>query len=533
MDTLKRGGKSSPIERRQVIKGMAAAEAASFLVGNAPGTSNFGELTWLPASRLREMVVKRQVSALEITRHFLARIERLEPLFHAFSHVDRDGALAAAKQADIDLKNGKSPGALHGIPVAIKDNLWVKGMPATAGSLIFANFRPSFDGTVVERLRAAGAIILGMTNMPEFAAWPRTQSYVAGETRNPWDRDRISGASSGGSAAAVAAGMVPVAIGTDGGGSVRIPASLCGIYGLFPTLGRVPDYGGFHCSPAGSAGPMARTVGDAAMIQQVISGPDARIQGGLIAPAPDVVSGLDSGVAGLRMAWSPDFGHIPIDPLIAGCARRALDALQAAGAKVDEIADRIEHPWGDGTMMAAIREAVGAGGYPTAPEGEIPDTASAESWLAASSARVGEIVFKIPEFREFYARHSGLLTPPQRLLSGVRPATSPVPSEQELRAAMDRIFASHDLLCSPTMAVVAPIAPPGWASAYGDSFMGTNFTFIANATGRPAITVPCGFVRDLPVGLQIIGRPGDEPTVLRAARALEAILPPQATPPLT
>ncbi|MDG2005379.1 MAG: amidase [Novosphingobium sp.] len=518
--------------RRDAIKGMAAAGAAS-MAGGAMGAASPSDLTWLSATQLRELMVTKQVSAREVTQHFLDRIERLEPLLHAFVNVDRKGALEAAAQADADLKGGKTPGPLHGVPIAIKDQLWAKGMPATCGSLIFARFRPSFDGSVVQRLRAAGAIIVGKTNLSEFAAWPRSHSHVAGESLNPWDTTRIAGASSGGSSAAVAAAMVPVAIGTDGGGSVRIPASLCGLVGLFPTLGRVANYGAFHCGTTGGAGPMARSVADAALVQQVIAGPDPRIRTVSSLTEVDVLSGLGTGVSGMRIAWSRDFGHIAVDPLVADMAASGLSVLEGAGALVEVVSDHVPHPWGDdGKMMEPIQRAVGAGGYATVPAGEIPDTQAAESWIAAISATPGSTIFATPEFRELYSRHSGLLTPPQRLLADVRPILGGEPSDEELHGAIDSIFEEHDVLCTPTMAVVAPPAPQGWAQPYPDHFMGTNFTFIANATGRPAVTVPCGFVRDLPVGLQIIGRPGDEPSVLRVARAIEIGLGALPRPPL-
>ncbi len=527
-------GLAKGIQRRDAIKGMAAAGAATLAAGPISAAGNASDLTWLSVRELRHLIVSKWVSAREVTKHFLDRIERLEPQLHAFVHVDAEGALAAADAADAAVKRGDTLGPLHGVPIAIKDNLWVKDMPATCGSLIFASFRPSFDGTVAERLRAAGAIIIGKTNMPEFAAWPRSNSHVGGESVNPWDRTRIAGASSGGSSAAVASAMVPVAIGTDGGGSIRIPSALCGLVGLLPTLGRVPDYGGFHCSPGGSAGPMARSVADAALVQQVLAGHDPRIKTDQRLAEVDVLAGLDSGVKDLRIAWSRDFGHLAPDPLVADMAAGALGMLDDAGAVVAEIADHIPHPWGDdGAMMAPIQEAVGSGGYATVPEGRIPDTQFAESWLAEASAVPGRTVFKIPEFQKLYAAHSGLLSPPQRLLANVRPAKGNPPSPEELRVIMDRIFETHEVLCSPTMAVVAPVAPQSWAQPYPDHFMGTNFTFIANATARPAVTVPCGFVRDLPVGLQIIGRPGDEPTVMRVARAVEEALGPPPRPPVS
>ncbi len=514
--------RTNRMSRRELIAGAGAAA----LAGGGPAAAKPpSDMTWLPAWRIREMIVAGEISARSVTDHFLARIRRLEPRFHAFITVDEAGARAAAAQADADLARGLVPGPLFGIPIAVKDNLWAKGMPATGGSLIFAKFRPTIDDTLVERLRKAGAIIVGKTNMPEFAAWPRSQSWMAGESVNPWGRGRISGASSGGSAVAVAAGMVPAAIGTDGGGSIRIPSALCGLVGLFPTLGRVPVYGGFHFSPNGSAGPMTRSVLDAAIIEQVIAGPDSRMPGAILTPAPDVLAGLDRGVAGLRVAWSPDFGWAEVDPRVALAAAGAVDALAKAGAQVEKLAFAVPHPWGDGAYMKPLQAAVAAGRYPSAPTGEVPEAADAEPWLIASSTRAREIPFGLPQFRALLDANQGLLSPPQRSLRTLPMAPGPAPHPAELLGVMDRVFKDHDVLCSPTMPVPAPASPRGWAQPYATPFAGTDFTFIANATGCPAVTVPCGLAGGLPVGFQIIGRAGDEPTVLRAARALEKSLP--------
>lgn len=518
------------ISRRLMLGGMAGAAAVP-LLGNvaSAATSSGDELTWLPATRLREMIAKRNVSALEVTNHFLARIERLNPLLHAFVHVDPDGARRAAREADKAVASGRPLGPLHGVPIAIKDQIWAKGLPSTCGSQVFANFRPSFDGTIVERLRAAGAIIVGTTNMPEFAAWPRSKSYVAGEAVNPWDRARISGASSGGSGAAVAAGMVPVAIGTDGGGSTRIPASLCGLVGVLPTFGRIPGYGGFHCGVRGSAGPMTRSVLDAAVILQVISGPDPRMSRALQTPAPDGLTGLETGVRGLRVAWSPDFGRLKPDPAVVASAEAAAHALAGAGAEVTLSTALISHPWGNGDLMTDLQQAVGEGGYEMEPVGVTPESNMMEKWLIESSVS-GIPCFEFPQIKQFIAEHRGLLTPSQRLMSKFPPNIKGLPSDEELRGQLDPIFANHDVICSPTMLTVAPPVPTGWATPYDNMFMGTDFTFIANTMGYPAVTVPCGLVRGLPVGLQILGRWGSEPTVLRVARAAEAALPKMALP---
>lgn len=488
-------------------------------------------LQWATATQIRARVLAGHVSAAEVTQACLDRIERLEPTLRAFTYVDREGALRAARAADEALARGDNPGALHGVPVAIKDDLWVKDMPATGGSLVFAHFRPSVDGTVAERLRAAGAIIVGKTNMPEFAAWPRSKSYLAGEARNPWDVRRIAGASSGGSAAAVASGMVPIAIGTDGGGSTRIPAALTGLVGLFPTLGRVPTYGSFFYSPVGSAGPLARNVADAALVQQVIAGPDSRVEHSLTEAAPDVLASLEEGIAGVSVGWSPDFGWIPADPAVIESAHLCTELLAQQGATVQSISRRIGHPWGNGMLMAALHQAVLAAGDPLLPEGPQPDLSDVETWLLDSACQ-GQSCFTLPEFMALVSEHRDLLTPPQQCLTRVALTGEEMPSPEELNACVDELFGQYDVVCSPTMATVAPIAPTGWASAYADSFMGTHFTFIANATGCPAISIPCGLVDGMPTGFQIIGRRGDEATVLRVAKALEAALPRLPLPPV-
>lgn len=214
------------------------------------------ELRWMSAGRLRRLIAERQISPVEVVADCLGWIEALDPTLHAFITVAGERAVEDARRAEAAVRRGDELGPLHGVPIALKDEAWTAGIPSTGGSLLFSRFLPWHDGTVSERLRRAGAIVIGKTNMPEFAAWPRSKTRLVGESVNPWDTSRISGASSGGSAAAVAAGLVPLAVGSDGGGSTRIPSALCGVVGLFPTPGRVPSYGSFSYSPYGSLGPI-------------------------------------------------------------------------------------------------------------------------------------------------------------------------------------------------------------------------------------------------------------------------------------
>jgi Asp-tRNA(Asn)/Glu-tRNA(Gln) amidotransferase A subunit family amidase len=457
----------------------------------------------------------------------------LDATLHAFITVAGQEALEDAARAELAVLHGDDLGPLHGVPVALKDEAWTAGVRSTGGSLVFGRFVPERDGTVAERLRRAGAIVIGKTNMPEFAAWPRSKTRLAGEAVNPWDTTRIAGASSGGSAAAVAAGMVPVAIGSDGGGSTRIPSALCGVVGLYPTPGRVPSYGSFSYSPAGSLGPIARDVADVALVQHVIAGPDPRDGGALTDAALDVIAGLDDGVDGLRIAWSADFGRISVDPRIVSAARLVLEALTSLGARVEETSTLIPHPWGDGAMLVDLQAAVAAGRWDLDDDPPVPDTSAEQAWMW-DVFRGDQPLTADTRFEALCRRHATLLTPPSRLGYDAAPGTTAIsvlPTPDELRASMTAVLRTHDVLCSPTMATVAPVAPDGWATPYADPYMGTNFTFIANSTGCPAASVPAGLVDGLPVGLQVIGRPGDEATVLRVCRAVENVTGGTQRPP--
>ncbi len=491
------------------------------------------ELTEMTATGLVGLVKAGQVSPVEIVEACLARIEALDPMLRAFITVAGDQALDAARRAEDLARRGKELGPLHGVPVALKDEAWTAGVPATDGSLLFKEFVPSRNGTIAERLEQAGAIVIGKTNMPEFASWPRSKSLLAGESVNPWDLSRISGASSGGSAAAVSARLVPVAIGSDGGGSIRIPSALCGVMGLFPTPGRVPSYGSFSYSPLGSLGPIARSAADVALVQQVIAGPDVRDATALTMPAPDVVASLDGGVRGLRVGWSPDFGYIPIDERVAAAARALAELLSTLGAHVEELDTRIEHPWGDGSLFAgrhqdALREISSE-----LNDVDLPDTTGEQEWMWKVFATTVPLT-ATDEFRSLCRRNHRILTPPSQRSYGAEgpPVYLQLPDVDGLRRTMDTMFNRFDVICSPTMATVAPVAPPGWATPYADLFMGTNFTFIANSTGCAAASIPSGLVDGLPAGLQVIGQPQDEATVLRVCYALQAAAPPFPRPPI-
>jgi len=489
------------------------------------------EVAWTTATELRDLVHTGQLSPVEVIELCLRRIEVLEPTLHSFITVAADQAMDQARHAERAIMRQTPLPPLLGVPVALKDELWTEGIRSTGGSLVFKDFRPTREGTVAARLRAAGAIIVGKTSLPEFAAWPRSKNRLIPESTNPWDPSRISGASSGGSAACVAAGLVPVAIGSDGGGSIRIPSSLCGVFGLFPTPGRVPSYGSFSYSDGASIGPIARSVRDAALVQQIIAGPDPRDALASNEEPPDVLATIDAGIKGLRIAWSPDYGHIPLDPGVGAVVEQGVSALSDMGASVELLGERLDHPWGDGiTGMAAFQAAVAE--HRGILHGEIdaataPDLTSEEGWMWQVFAQHTPFTMT-QRFQELCRRYRHLLAPHTEVLIdfSLGPPDAESKSDPEgLLAGVRRVFDRYDILCSPTMPTVAPVVPAGWATPYPDPFMGTNFTFLANHAGCAAASVPCGFINGLPVGLHVMGKPGDEATVLRVCQAYSQYRP--------
>jgi len=472
-------------------------------------------LAWTPAWKLASHIARRELSAEEVVHAALDRIERAEPLLHAFLTVCAENALLAARARDAAVLRGESLGPLHGVPVAVKDEAWTAGVRTTAGSRLFEDFVPDRDATVVERLKAAGAIVIGKTNTPEFMGLPRTANRLGPETCNPWDLSRISGASSGGSGAAVAAGLAPLAVGSDGGGSIRIPAALCGVQGLFPTPGRVPDTGSFSYSKFGSLGPMARTTRDLALMYMVMAGPDG-VDRRLDEPAPDVWAGLEAGVQGMRFAWTPDFGHIAVEPEVARLGEAAARRLQDAGAIVEAPALVLLDAWEWFRHLTFGDPYHGADGY-------MP-------------------YLRAPSFLELARRPDNLARLTER---GAAAVSAPAVTRGEyerarahlaaLEAQLAELFGRYDAILSPTMPVIAPVARDGVADLYPVARSGTFFTSLANLARLPGLSTPCGFHEGLPVGLQVLCPTGREDRVLRIGRALELLLADQLAekrPPL-
>lgn len=457
------------------------------------------ELCYLPAAEVAGAIRTKRVSPVEVVDAVLARIDRLNPRLNAYCTVTHDAARAAARAAETAVARGDALGILHGVPVSIKDLVMTKGVRTTWGSKMYEHFVPNEDAPVVERLKQAGAIVLGKTNTPEFGYKGVTDNPVFGPSRNPWSLKHTPGGSSGGGAAAVAAGLGPLAVGTDGGGSIRIPCSCCGVFGLKPTLGRVaaaPTYGGLDT--LSHTGPMTRTVRDAALMMNAIAGPDPRDLSSLPADGVDYLADLGRGIGGLRLAWTPDWGYAAVDPEVRGIAEAGAKRFAEAGCRVEEA-----HP-----------------GF------QSPEAPFQVVFGASMAARLGD---KLPEWRD--RLDPGLvLTLEQGMKWSAVDFVNAANWRRALSDAFVKFFARHDLLLTPTLA--APPLPVG--VNFYDEIGGRKvnppawfaFTYPINLIGYPAATVPCGWTADgLPVGLQIIGPRFADALVVRAAAAFEVIAP--------
>jgi aspartyl-tRNA(Asn)/glutamyl-tRNA(Gln) amidotransferase subunit A len=468
----------------------------------------------LAASEVRARVARRDVSAEEVVRAHLERIAALEPSLAAFLLVAPERALERARRLDAALAAGAGAPALAGVPVAVKDIIHVSGLPTTCGSRLLAGYLPPFEATVVARLEAAGAIVVGKTNMDEFAMGSSTEHSAFRKTRNPWDSERVPGGSSGGSAAAVAARMVPLALGTDTGGSIRQPAALCGVCGLKPTWGRASRYGLVaFASSLDQAGPFARSALDLALAASVLCGPDDRDATSASEPVPDFVGALSGGAAGLRLGVPRRFLAEGVEGGTLARFEAALRELQAAGAELVEV--ELPH------LSHAI-----AAYYLVA-------TAEASSNLARyDGVRFGVRAEGAPDLHRLYGdtRDRGFGTEvKRRILLGTFALSAGYYDAYYARAQrartlirrdFERAFAACDAIATPTT--------PAPAFRFGEKtedpvqmYLEDVFTVPANLAGLPALSIPCGLAAGLPVGLQLVGRPFDEATLLRLAAGFQ------------
>jgi aspartyl-tRNA(Asn)/glutamyl-tRNA(Gln) amidotransferase subunit A len=450
------------------------------------------------ATQLLQLYRAQEASPVEATQAVLARIARLNPVLNAFCFLAPEEALAAAHESEARWARGEPSGELDGVPVSIKDLILAKGWPTLRGSRTVDPNQPwPIDAPASARLREAGAVILGKTATPEFGCKGETNSPLTGITRNPWNPARTSGGSSGGTAAAVAAGMGPLSVGTDGAGSVRIPAAFCGNFGMKPSFGRVPAY---PLSPMGTVahlGPHTMSVADAALMMNVLKRPDARDWTSLPYDASDYTHELNAGIAGLRVAFSPALGYAKhIHPEVASAVAAAVRDLEALGAQVEQIDPGFEDPleittglWFAGAWMIW-------------------------SGLTHEQQRVADADFHAEA--QLGSRFSALDLQRLHLRRG------------ELGSQMRQFMQRFDLLVTPSVSVPAFDArPAGHTPMDSAAMLGwTPFSYPFNLTQQPACTIPCGLTSDgLPIGLQLVGPMFGDALVLRAARAYETVRP--------
>jgi Asp-tRNA(Asn)/Glu-tRNA(Gln) amidotransferase A subunit family amidase len=470
-----------------------------------------------PATELAARVRRRDISPVELVDAFLARIEARGSVTNAYITLIPEGARRRAREAERAVMAGADLGPLHGVPIAVKDTLDVRGTRTTFGSRAFMTRVAPGDSTEVQRLQGAGAIILGKTNLPEFACKGTTDNLFAGPTSTPFAPGRNSGGSSGGSAAAVADGLAALAQGSDGGGSIRIPASCCGVVGVKATFGRVasatrPD-AYYHHTPFLHSGPLARTVDDAALMLSVLAGPHDRDPFSLPDDGSDPVASTRRSVAGLRVGYSADFGGFPVDPAVRAVVDEAVGALGEAGAVVEPVVPVLPAPHGElAEMWVRMVELLYAS-------------------MADDMARGGT---------DLMGEHRDELTPEMRGMIERGSARSAVVAKRDdvIRTsvfdAVQDVLDGHDLLVTPTLAVPPPPnaddgSTRGPAEVGGepvDPLIGWCLTYPLNFSGHPAASVPAGLTPEgLPVGMQIVGRRFDESTVLAAAAAVERVRP--------
>ncbi|PYM86261.1 MAG: amidase [Candidatus Rokuibacteriota bacterium] len=460
----------------------------------------------MAAADLAAAIARRKISPVEVVDVVLARIEALERL-NAYVTLDAEGARHAARAAErAVMRKGARLGPLHGVPFSVKDLVVTKGVRTTFGTPIYKDNVPTEDAPMVARLKAAGAIMIGKTNTPTFGWIGATHNPLFGATRNPWNLERTPGGSSGGAAAAVAAGLAPLAVGTDGGGSIRIPASFSGIYGLKPTFGRIPIHPPSAAWSLSHVGPMARTVRDAALMLQVSAGPDERDASSLPAPGVDYVKALRGGVKGLRVAYSDTLGYAEVvDPEVREACGKAARAFRELGCRVEEIDPGWPSPF-------AAWRAIFAGGIAT----RLASYTSERDKIDAGLLRIVDEALKSPPtaFVQAFFDRLAWLDHPRRLFEGYDLLLTPTLARPAFAVGLD----------NATEIAGRPVPEWAWSP----------FTYPFNLTGQPAASVPCGFTKGgLPIGLQVVGRRFDDATVLRASAAFEAARPwAQNRPPL-
>lgn len=457
------------------------------------------DLAYMPATDIAEAIRGKRLSPVEVTRTILERIERLEPRVNAFATLTADLAMQAAREAEAAVMRGDSIGPLHGVPATIKDLTLTKGIPTQFGSRTRMGFVPDVDAPLVTRLKEAGAIILGKTAVPEFGWMGVSNSPLTGVTHNPWRFGHNAGASSAGAGAGAAAGFGPLHQGSDGAGSIRMPAHFCGVFGLKPTYGRVPNFPLTNIDYTEHLGPLTRTVGDAALMLKVMAGPHPWDHSSLEAQPADYPRRLAEGIKGRRIAFSPDFGHARVDPEVAGLVAEAARRFSTLlGHDVEEVTPA----WGP-LGPELIRSFWGA------------HFSYMVEWLPQWESRMD------PGLVECIKAGTGVT------IMDYQKARE---RKYAYNVAIHTFFEDWDFLLSPAVSVAAfpadRLQPEHWPQHSWDWISWAEFLYPFDLSGNPAAVVPCGFTKDgLPVGLQIVGRRFDDLGVLQASAAFEAEFP--------
>lgn len=456
------------------------------------------DFSFLSAVELAALIRTRKASPVEVVRATLARIERINPKLNAFVTMHAEEASCSAKKAEEAVMRGDQLGPLHGVPLHVKDNLFVAGSRTTFGSKLMEANVTSEDCPAVERLRKAGMIVIGRTNSPEYGWKGVTDNRVFGISRNPWNTDLTPGGSSGGASAAVAAGMGPIGLGTDGGGSLRIPASFSGVFGFKASFGRIPNWPGSSGAMLRHIGVITRTVTDMAVSLDVLAGPDTRDLLSLPTTNERYSASLESGIRGKRVAYSPDFGYAHVEPEVAAICQRAAERFSETGAHVESVKLDWRDPYDTWSVFF----------FGTA-------AASLEKKLASQGDLLDPGLRRVAE--------QGLK------LRGVDFANA-LAARHDFWEQVRRIYDRFDLVLCPTLAVPPFAVGQDDADPLDGKKLGplqwTQFTYPFNLTGQPAASVPAGWTKSgLPVGLQIVGDRLEDLLVLQAARAWEQVQP--------
>ena len=456
------------------------------------------DLCYTPATKLAALIRAKKLSPVELTRTVLERIERLNPRLNAFCTVTADSAMKGAREAEQAVMKKRKLGPIHGIPFSVKDLSFTAGVKTMGGSHIFADRVPEHDAPFVRRLKEAGGILIGKTTTPEFGWKALSGCPLTGDTHNPWKLGFNTGGSSAGAGAAAAAGLGPLHQGSDGAGSIRVPASFCGVFGHKPSYGRIPQWPVSNNDYTTHNGPMTWTVGDSALMMSIMAGPDDWDRTSLDAAPADYLGKLNRGIKGLRVAWSPKLDGLRVDPEVAEVVKRAVGAFKETGAKVEEVTPGFADTHDMIRVMWCAHYAGAWGPYlPKWREKMDP------AFVACIEDGMKVSVVDYIDARGKKLTH----------WDSVRP-----------------LFEKYDLLLTPSVSVPAlplgRINPEGWPQHPWDWLGWASFSYPFNFTGQPACSIPAGLTKaGLPVGLQIVGRRFADLTVLQAAAAFEKARP--------